>query len=205
MGVTIHYAVGIRTGRVKSVLDRTEGLAKAMQTQAVPLGIAFEIRRESNPCLLVDIGNCETLAFDFRTFEYWKSESKARPWCDDTVLLQYFAKKVLDDSNSEHLKRWPDQRLLWASSFCKTQFAGSLIEHKMVADLVRSVTAYADYAHVDDEGDYYHTGMLEDAAEAIEENGKLIDSIGGMFANMGYEAIKGGDTTIKPRKTRKTV
>lgn len=202
MGITISHTVGIRKGRLAATLDRTEAIAKEMQAQAGTLGIKFQIRRESPTALLIDIGNCETLGFCFKTYEEYEAEESGWNYQTET-LRQYFAEKVLNTKDSEHLKTWPEQRLMWSSDFCKTQFAGSLVEHRYVAELVRSVAGVADYAHVSDEGDYYHTLNIDDAAEAITENGALIASVGGMLAGTGWDVIKGGDTTIKNRKAKK--
>src|SRR5205085_11197456 len=54
----------------------------------------------------------------------------------------------------------------------------SLAEHRWVAELIRSIATVAHYAHVYDEGAYYHTLEIEDAAEAIHANGLLINSLG---------------------------
>lgn len=200
MGVTISHAIGVQQSRVPSVLDRTVKLAEEMKAAADKAGIPFTIRRPCGTELYVDIGGCETLSFVFQTFESYMVKNG---WSYERSTLEgYFAHDVLNTDDSEHLKRWPGQRMLWSSSFCKTQFAKTLAEHRMVAELIRSVASRADYAHVNDEADYYHTLLIDDAAEAIAENGELIDSIGKMLSGQGYEYIKGNSTTIKPRKRK---
>jgi hypothetical protein len=158
MGVTIHYALGMTTGRVKPSLDRTQALAEEIKReQAAPLSVSFAIRRPSSTKLLIDIGDCETLAFDFNTYaSYQKSTPDGRPaWIyEQSVLRRTFDARVFTE-NEERLKRWPEQRLMWASAFCKTQYAASLAEHRWVAELIRSIAAVAHYAHVYDEGAYY--------------------------------------------------
>ena len=70
-----------------------------------------------------------------------------------------------------------------------------------MAELIRSVASVADYAHVYDEGDYYHTLAIEDAAKAIHANGLQINSIGSMLRNLagdGVDVVQGGETKIKP-------
>ena len=207
MGVTISHSIGIQTGRVKSVLDTLQRVAEQIaKEQASKLGISFELRRLSDHTLLIDIGNCETLSFEFSTYEDRQEDRERRGLRWEDPLDHYFGKKVLATADNPHLKNWPDQRLLWSSSFCKTQFAKSIIEHKWVADLIKTVASVADYAHIHDEGDYYHTGKLEDASGAIHENGMLINSITGMLTGKGWEdtqIVNGGETVIKPRKTRK--
>jgi hypothetical protein len=91
--------------------------------------------------------------------------------------------------------------LLWASAFCKTQYAASLAEHRWVAELVRSIAAVAHYAHLYDEGAYYHTLDIEDAAKAIHANGLLINALGVKLREMiGDDAniVRGGETQIRP-------
>jgi hypothetical protein len=178
MGVTIHDALGIPSGRVKEALDRTQTLAEEIKReQAAALSVPFAIRRPSAPKLLIDIGGCETLAFDFNAYEQYAG--LRGPWSyKQAVLSRVFDRTVLDTEEDEHLKRWPEQRLLWAAAFCKTQYASSLAEHRWVAELIRSLASVCEYAHVYDEGDYYHTLEIEDAAEAIHANGLLINAIG---------------------------
>src|SRR3954452_3479638 len=162
MGVTIHYALGMQSGRVKSALDRTQVLAETIKReQAATLSVPLSIRRPSPTKLLIDIGECETLVFDFNAYTRYLKDTDAgsgRPaWSyEQSVLSRTFDARVLAE-DEEHLKRWPDQRMLWTSAFCKTQYAASLAEHRWVAELIRSVASVADYAHVYDEGDYYHT------------------------------------------------
>jgi hypothetical protein len=115
-------------------------------------------------------------------------------------LSRTFDTRVLAE-NEEHLQRWPGQRLLWTCAFCKTQFAASLAEHRFMAELIRSVASVTDYAHVYDEGDYYHTLDIEDAARAIHQNGLLINSLGSQLRATlgdGVTAVQGGETKIKP-------
>ena len=70
MGVTIHYALGMPSGRVPKALDRTEALAENIKReQAAALGVPFSIRRLKPTHLLIDIGECETLAFEFNTYD----------------------------------------------------------------------------------------------------------------------------------------
>ena len=78
------------------------------------------------------------------------------------------------------------------------------LEHRWVAELIRSVASVADFAHVCDEGDYYHTLEIKDAATAIHENGKLINAIGSkLSAVFGSDSlIRGGETKIKPIRNK---
>jgi hypothetical protein len=210
MGVTIHYAVGMRRGRVQPTLDRAQALAEQIQReQAAPLSVPFTIRRTSPTTLYVDIGECETLSFEFNPYEQYGERAAGealrtgRVWSyEQSVLNRVFDRTVLA-TDDERLKRWPEKGLMWAAAFCKTQFAASLAEHRWVAELIRSIASVAEYAHVYDEGAYYHTLEIEDAAEAIHANGVLINSIGGMIGKVigqDVEMIKGGETTIKPSR-----
>lgn len=201
MGVTISHTIGIEKQNVKRILDRVEKIADDMQMQANIFGISFEIRRESPEALRIDIGNCETLAFRFAPYASYAREDKE--WGGNfrqEALQANFPVKLLEKSqdNYEHLKRWPGQELLWEMGFTKTQFAKNLVEHRYVAELIRSVAMLADYCHVHDEGDYYHTLEINDAAKAIESNGAMINSLASTF-----EGKKGGETLIKTHKRAK--
>jgi hypothetical protein len=210
MGVTINYALGMKSGRVQASLDRTQAVAEEMKReQAAPLAVPFAIRRPSPTKLLIDIGECETLAFDFNAYEQYGETAAGealrtgrRAWSyEQSVLTRLFDPLVLETEDDEHYKRWPDARLMWAAAFCKTQYAASLAEHRWVAELIRSVASVAEYAHVYDEAAYYHTLDIEDAATAIHENGLLISSVGSALrtsAGDGITVVAGGETTIKP-------
>src|SRR5947209_8163604 len=111
MGVTIHYALGMTSGRVKSSLDRTQALAEDIKReQADPLSVPFCIRRPNPAKLLIDIGECETLAFDFNTYaSFQRTAPDGRPaWSyERSVLARTFTEDVLIE-NEEHIKRWPE-------------------------------------------------------------------------------------------------
>jgi hypothetical protein len=197
MGVTIHYAVGMQSGRVKRSLDRVQALAEEIKRErASALAVPFSVRRPSENDLLIDIGGCETLAFEFGKYASFATAGNAadgRPaWVYElSVLGRVFDARLL------HV----EDTLQWACAFCKTQFAASLVEHRWVAELIRSVASVAEYAHVYDEGGYYHTRDIEDAASAIHQNGMLIDALGGKLSGiMGGDVkiVRGGETNIKP-------
>lgn len=204
MGVTIHYRLGIQKGYLKGILDRTEALARNYRLLAETIGTTFQVRRPDAYSLLVDIGGCETLAFEFLPFKEWDEMAKGGWQYEKAVLEELPMGKLI--GNEEHLARWPEQRIYWAAAFCKTQYAGKVAEHRFAAELVRSVSAYADYAEVTDEGDYYHTGRIEDAAEAIESLGTMINALGATLsaslAKDGVQVVAGGKTEIKSRKKK---
>lgn len=208
MGVTIHHKLAA-SGRenVIKMLDRTQKLGTKMQLEAVRTGIPFEIIRKSKTCLMFNIGQCETLDFDFRTAKEWRDEAGDRFYYD--YFLKAFGERrpvktslevVLDEGY--RVDEFPQNLKFYASGFCKTQFAGSLVEHKYVAELIRSVAMYCEKAHVLDEGHYYHTGMIEDASSAISRLGQMIDGLAGTFSSLGYDCKKGGITTIKDMKKK---
>lgn len=194
MGVTIHHRLGQKKKYVKSTLDHAQNLAlNIANSQAETVGIKMKIRRESDYCLLVDIGNCETLVFDFKSGKQIE-EQGAKGWD--------YEYSTLTDGGKEKL----DAEIYYASAFCKTQFAEKLVEHRWVADITRAVASRCHYAEVHDEGDYYHSGNIEDAAESIGENGALIDSIGATLGGLGHSPmniVKSGETKIKGRKGKK--
>lgn len=191
MGITIHYKLGQQKEEVKRTLDRTQELALRFKNEGNLFGIPVEVSRISDNKLAINIGNCETLVFDFNLFEEYEKQKEGTGW--------NYAYAVLSDSFGL------DKDLLYSAGFCKTQFADNIAEHKFVAELIRIVASYCHYADVSDEGDYYHTGVLDDASSAIEANGKLIDSIGGMLKGAGFkedQITKGGETKIKSRKSK---
>src|SRR3954451_11743736 len=78
MGVTIHYALGMQSGRVKPALDRTQALAETIKReQAATLSVPLFVRRPSPTELLVDIGGCETLVFDFNACTRYLKDTDA--------------------------------------------------------------------------------------------------------------------------------
>ena len=199
MGITISHRLTLQKMNVKGTLDRTQALAQEMKTaQADKLDIPFNIRRENDYSLLIDIGNCETLCFEFMSSEKIQKEY--------SYITEYFKKNAKGELyNGYEIELYPQNELYFASSFCKTQYAHSIVEHKWVAELVRSVASYCKEAYVNDEGDYYHTGDLKDATEAIDSTGKLINSIGAMLAGSGWDDMQiiKGETNIKSRKTNR--
>lgn len=193
MGVVIQHTLGQEIQYVKSTLDHGEAVARALKVhQAVKLGIKIEIRRLNDTTLLIDIGGCETLGFEFKPFE--KVFDKA----DD--VGSYDRKFVPFDNRGEHYVTWPEQKMLWCQDWCKTQYAKNLVEHRFVAEIIRAIAGRCKFAKVYDEGDYYHSGRIEDASEAIQATAQVINAVGGMLGNLGFEVIKGGETTVKPIK-----
>src|SRR3990167_983749 len=207
MGICISHRLAQEVKYIKPTIDHAEGVARAIKKeQADKVGISFKIRRPDDLCLMIDIGECETLAFQFKPLSEYKAEAEPKPeghgWSYTWEILKDF-KHFDDDHQGEHYEKWPDQKLVWSSAFCKTQFIGSLVQHKWVADLIRVVASMCVLASVNDEGDYYHNGRIEDAGDAIGECGVLINSIGGQLAGLGYgqdQIIKGGETRVKGRR-----
>lgn len=196
MGVTIHYKA-MQAGRenVKNMLDRTQKLAEKYQKQAKQAEIQFDIYRPSDTQLYMNIGQCETLDFDFKTAKElenddWRYKYLAEAFCE--------GRSKLDEGYM--IEKYPQNTLYYSSNSCKTQFIKSLVEHKWVAELVRSVCAYCRKCDVYDEGDYYHTGLIEDASEAIASNGAMIDGLMGLLAGKGFDVKKSGNTNIKNMK-----
>lgn len=191
MGVCINYRFGQRKAYVPKMLDEVQAHALSIaNSQAKEVVVPFRVTRSHPYRLMIDIGECETLAFGFGSMKHWIEKSGENYCYEKETLVRIFNPAMLNDED-----------MMWCSGFCKTQYAKSLVQHKWVADLVALVARRCEFVNVYDEGDYYHTGVLEDAANAISENGKLIDSIGGMIKNSGFSEdnfTKGGETTIKP-------
>jgi hypothetical protein len=69
MGVTIHYTLVQDKQYVKSTLDFVHKYSEEMLiNQAPPLGIPFTIEHKSPERLRIDIGECESLIFDFKPY-----------------------------------------------------------------------------------------------------------------------------------------
>lgn len=180
MGVTIHYTLGQEEKYVKSTLDTAQKYAEEIKEfYAKPSGVPVEVHRMADYDLLINIGGCESLCFKFVKYEDLEDYQRGEWFA--------FKERYVD----------PKYKVLVAKSFCKTQFAEKLIEHKFVADIIKIVAQRCQLAYVSDEGDYYHSGELQDAAGAIEENGKMINSVAGQLDEMGWESVKSGETNIK--------
>jgi len=199
MGTTINWRLAQEMGYIKNTLDNAEQLAGHFKREAEILKIPFEIRRINNQKLFIDVGGCETLGFDFKFMTEWEKEAGDGFGYENETLKDY----KVQDHTGEHYEKYPEQKLVWASGFCKTQFIGNIAEHKWVAELIRAVAGRCKIAEVNDEGDYYHTGNLNDAEVAIESLGKMINGLGKQLQGLGYEntqIIKGGETKIKNMK-----
>lgn len=204
MGITISHKLTHKKVCVKDTLDRTEKLAHEYAKQAEIIDIPFAIERESDYKLRIDIGNCETLSFRFMSKDEIIKEAEEKRYSYIYNVLTENGTKEID--NGYAIDQYPQNELYFCSSFCKTQFARSVAEHRFVAELIRSVAGYCTIADVDDEGDYYHSGNINDASESIAKLGAMIGGLGAMLSQtFGAEnVITGGETKIKPiRKNKK--
>lgn len=196
MGITINWRLAQERQYIKATLDDAEAYAKKIKDEAGILGVEVEVRRLSEQKLFVEVGGCETLGLDFKTMEEWEQEA-GNGWEYENETLKDLRSH---DTVGEHYQKYPGQKLVWCSNFCKTQFAGNVVEHKYVADILKMVAVRCRVAVVRDEGDYYHSGRLEDASGAIEEVGGMIGGLVGQLQGLGYEGIKGGETKVKKVK-----
>lgn len=187
MGITIHWRLGQKKEKVKEMLDAVQSVAIGIQvSQALKIEVPFIIRRLADDRLFIDIGDCDTLAFEFKSYKEIK-EAGEKSWDYDWQMIK-------DVKDAEPL--W------WASGFCKTQYAKTIVEHRWVADILRACANLCVEAQVTDEGGYYHSGKIADAEIAIEENGVLIDSLSGMLSSGKMDVIKGGETRIRRRRKK---
>lgn len=203
MGITINWKLQQKKNCVKKTLDRAEQVAREYQKQAKTIDVPFTIQRPDDYKLFIDIGNCETLGFLFKSKEEIM-KAGADGWDYIHAVLTEDGTKELD--NGYAIDKYPQNEIYFCSGFTKTQYAKSLSEHRYVAEILRVVASYCTIADVSDEGDYYHSADINDASEAIASLGKMINKLGTMLAdNFGTENIaKGGDTIIKsPRKRNK--
>lgn len=211
MGITIHHKLVQNKIYVRDTLDRAQALARTLKLeQADKLGISFDINRMNDTNLMITIGGCETLAFNFYTIrELVKEKDSAvngeNGWNDRAWKYQCLMRDGKElPSEGYRIDEYPQNELAYASGFCKTQYASSVVEHYWVAEILRKVASYCVSADVSDEGDYYHSGKLEDASESIESLGKMINNLGATLAgNFGGEnVIAGGKTIIKTNKRK---
>ena len=185
MGISISHMLCCEAPHLKGILDRAEAQAREYKAQGLPV----EVARRTATCLYINVGECETLAFDFLTPRQIENRRKKTGWAYVWSVLTDEGKRELDPGYE--IKRFPQNRRLYAAAFCKTQFADSAAEHMLVAELLRTVASRCRSAEVSDDGDYYYSGNVFDAAEAIAECGKLINSIGATLADSGFEVITG--------------
>lgn len=190
MGVTINHRLGQTKPNVKGTLDQAEAVAVAIQKQS---DVRVEIRRPDAMTLMVDVEGCETLAFAFKSVKEIMDGAKDGFSYDHAVLTDDGSKKL--DEGYE-IAEYPQNEKYYCAHSCKTQFAGNIMAHKIVADLIKVVASRCRSAEVHDEGDYYHSGKLGDAVRSIRENGALIDGLNGKLGELGYEIVRGGETRI---------
>lgn len=179
MGITIHHKLGLQKVYVKDALDNAERTAEYMKMEATRLKMDFKIRRLSPYSLLIDIDGCETLGFTFKSVD---------EFLKDHDYLDFDERKKIEQGYQ--IENFPQNEKYYCYDFCKTQFSKNIIAHKWVADLIKVVASRCCFVEVGDEGDYYHSGKLGDAQEAIKENGLMIAGLMGTFEKMGYQTKK---------------
>lgn len=196
MGVCISQKLGQYKHCVKDTLDRAEEYANTLKNNNVVDDVEIEVERLSDFHLLIDITGCETLSFNFKSVKEINKQGK-NGWNYMYAVLTDDGKEELDEGYM--IKEYPHNEKYYSADFTKTQYAGNIMAHKVVADLVKIVASRCFYAEVHDEGDYYHTSKLGDAVKSIRENGAMIDSLGEQLAGLGWKKeniIKGGETII---------
>ena len=176
MGVTISHKLGANKIYIKSILDQAEQVANFIKKEAIRTNLAVSIRRMSDTSLLIDISGCETLGFVFQS-------------ASDFIKNHTYLSDVRDIEEGYMSKEYPQNEKWYCYDFCKTQYAGNIIAHKWVADLIKVVASRCFYSYINDERDYYYSGKLEDAGEAIKDNGTLINNLMGKFKDLGHDVI----------------
>jgi|TARA_R100001530_G_scaffold86011_1_gene59891 hypothetical protein len=194
MGVCINQKLGQYKKNVKATLDLAQRHAEQVK-ETKDIDLKIEVRRLSDFELLIDIKGCETLAFVFKSVKEIEERAKKEGFSYSYAVLTNDGAKKLDEGYK--ISDFPDNEKYYSADFTKTQYAGNILAHKLVADIIKVVALRCFYAEVSDEGNYYHTGELGDAIGAIRENGKMIDAIGAELSAKGFEnIIKGGETKI---------
>lgn len=211
MGITISFKMAQEVQYIKKNIDEVERIAKEIKKeQADKLKIPFEIRRIDDTCLCIDIDGCETFALNFKPMAYWLEKQKPKPFGEGWNYqassfedLMWFEKQ----HQGEHYERWQGQKLVWSADFCKTQYATNILAHKWIADLLRIIASRCQLAMINDEGNYCHSGNLEDATNSIESLGKMINELGSTLnKSFGSEnVVAGGETKIKSIRKQKRI
>lgn len=187
MGVTINHKLGQRKALVPKTLDLAETVAiEIKKHQASKIGVSVEIRRVDNYTLMVDIGKCETLSFQFKSVRKINKEAE-QGWSYDYAVLTDDGKRPLDEGYE--IETYPKNEMYYCADFCKTQFSEKMVEHKWVAEIIRVVASRCKYAEVNDEGDYYYSANLKDAESAIKENGAIINRVSDTLKNEGWNGV----------------
>lgn len=194
MGVTINWRLKQNKVYIGSMLDRAENVAKGFRKTTDALGIEYHIKRLDKYTLKVDVGRCETLMIDFKSVKEIKEYHETYGWMYEHDVLTGGGEKELDEGY--RVKDYPQNEMYYAAGFCKTQFAENVVQHQIVAEILRTVAKFCRESEVNDEGDYYHSGNIGDATRAIGENGKIITQISNTLSNQGCEVQKGGETKI---------
>lgn len=176
MGVTISFELLQKQKHVKKMLDKAEKFAELLnENQLSKIGISMTIRRITQSQLLIDIGGCETLAFDFD-----KTEQIADWQKEYAILLKYAEQK--NEALATHAERMKTHSvvidvegntLLMARAFCKTQY-GKDVEHKIVCDILKFVQSQCLGSIVNDESDFFYSEKIADATEAKESNAQVL-------------------------------
>lgn len=188
MGITISHKIGIKSRKnVDNIIEGLEKVSKYYQQEAKRNGVAFEMIKENPTCIIFNIGNCETLAFDFKTAKQINEQAKDGWDYEHSVLTD--DGKYPPQAGYE-IETYPQNEMFYSAGFCKTQFSKDLWEHVAVAELIRFVASKAKYADIDDEGGYYYSGKIQDAGDAIAENGAIINAMSAQLSDLGYTVVK---------------
>jgi hypothetical protein len=183
MGVSINWRLSQTQANIKSTLDSAEQAAKFIQEErAKQEGITFSVSRPSFNELAIDCDGCQTMRLEFRSPSYWEK-------LEGTFGGHSYEYNVLTGEGKAKLREgykiaeFPQNEIWYAAGFCETQFVKKIIEHKWLADILRVVAGHCQLAIVTDEGEYYHSGELDDIARAIAAHGAVI---GGEMKNYSY-------------------
>jgi hypothetical protein len=197
MGVSISYKLQTAKPLIQSMLDRAEQTALKFKEIADKVNIPFDIRKKPG-YLCIDIGGCESLSFRFYTPKQLDKILAKEGYSYQHAVLTDNGKIKLDEGYE--FKKYPQNEKVYCANFCKTQYADNIIEHQWVAEILRSIASYCEYAEIRDEGDYYYTGDINDAVNSIVENRAIIQGVTGMLTDLGYEKgqIITNETKIQP-------
>lgn len=191
MVVTIHYRLGVEKKYVPKILDKAEAAVVEMVALVKERAEKISIMgiREHPYRMRVEVGGCEWLQLGFGSMAHWQKKGVQNFNYELETLVRTFRSDDLENPE-----------MMWCSAFCKTQHAENILEHGIVAEIIRVVAGFCSHVKIHDEGDYYYSDDLRDAQSAIAENGAMINGLGtALRQNFGVENVEqGGITKIQP-------
>ena len=120
MGITISHKIGIADKKnVIKTLNNAEKLAEWYKMEGEKLSVPVIIKRHSDTKLFIDIGRCQTLAFDFKTVTEIKAEEAKDGYSYAFIVLKDNGRIL---KAGYKIDEYPQNEIYYSADFCKTQF-----------------------------------------------------------------------------------